>query len=248
MSGVKREKRVSGAMLSLLLAALVYFSGCKHQPELLVIDDNGGGGGTDTTWVNPDPCDPDSVYFVNTILPLLSSSCAKEGCHDAITHEEGVRMYDYQNIMEEVEAGNPFDSKLVEVITDTDPDKMMPPPSEGGPLSQEQIDLIITWIAQGANNNQCTADCDPGMAITYSGVILPIVENACQGCHSGSNPSGNLTLTSYAQIAGIANSGALMHSLLGTNGYSVMPQNTTGLPQCMIDQFQVWVDDGAPEN
>ena len=84
------------------------FSACKHHPD--TIDDNSGGngggngdGGSDTIVIpNLHPCDSDSVYFVNTIQPLLNSMCAVPECHDAITAEDNVILTDYAHIMQQV--------------------------------------------------------------------------------------------------------------------------------------------------
>lgn len=231
-----------------VIFALSMIASCKHHPDILPIADNGGGVviPPDTVIINPDPCDPDTVYFTNTILPLLNSSCAISNCHDQITHEDGVRLYDYSHIMQQVTPGNPNNSDLYDVITDNDPDNIMPP-SPYSALTSDQISLIRTWILQGAKNNSCTEDCDP-TAFSFSQNILPIVQLTCNGCHSGSNPSGNLSLTTYDQIKTVALDGRLMHSLNGTNGYSIMPDNTAGLPSCNKTQFQNWVNAGAPNN
>jgi len=227
---------------------LIMIASCQHHPDTLPI--LGGGGGTidppDTLIINPDPCDLDTVYFTNTILPLLNSSCAVADCHDAITHEDNVRLYDYSNIMQQVTPGNTGNSDLYDVITDNDPDNIMPP-SPYNSLSSEQIGLIATWIQQGAKNNSCTADCDPA-GFSFAQNIAPTIELACTGCHSGSNPSGSLSLTTYEQIKNIALDGRLMHSLNGTSGYTIMPDNTLGLPECNKTQFQNWVNAGAPNN
>jgi hypothetical protein len=247
---MKNKTHISRSIGLIVLMGLAIIPGCKHTPPFVEIIDDGGGGPPDTTWVNPDPCDPDSVYFYNTILPLLVSNCALEACHDAVDPEEDVELYDYAHIMQEVDPGDPWNSEIVEAITESDPDKIMPPlpPDGNGPLDQADIDLIVQWIQQGAEDNECVADCDPNAAVTYSGTIYPIIDNACQGCHSGTNPEGGLSLVTYAQISANALSGDLMNSLLGTNGFSLMPDNTTGIPQCNIDQIAAWIDAGAPEN
>lgn len=222
---------------------------CQHHPDILPFTGNNGGGTVippDTLIINPSPCDEDTVYFTNTILPLLNSSCAISNCHDAITQEDGVRLYDYAGIMQQVTPGSLGNSDLYEVITENDPDDIMPP-SPYSALSSEQIGLIATWIQQGAKNNSCTEDCNPE-AFSFSQNIAPTIELACSGCHSGSNPSGNLTLDTYDQIRAVALDGRLMHSLNGTNGYSIMPDNTLGLPDCNKNQFQNWVNAGAPNN
>jgi hypothetical protein len=225
-------------LLFFVITAVTAF-GCKHQPETpqIVVDDSGGGNN------NPHPCDPDTVYFTNDILPLLVSSCAMPNCHDAVTHAEGVRLYDYAHIIQQVEPGNPDGSDLYDELFDG-----MPPADAGGPLSATEKDMIRRWIEQGALNNGCIQDCDPNAAITFSAVVWPVVENNCTGCHSGNSPSAGISLTSYSSVYMQVLNGNLMNSLNGTNGVSLMPDNTSGLPACQIEQFQAWVDAGAPNN
>jgi hypothetical protein len=230
-----------------LTAAMIV--ACKHQPELTdVIDDSGGNGNPDTLIVNPDPCDPDSVYFQTQVLPILVSNCAMEDCHDAITAEDGIQLDSYLALMNSdiVDPGDPGNSDFIEVLTETGND-LMPPTDAGGPLSADQIALLTQWVAQGAVNNSCTPDCDPTQ-FSYAVNLEPVIELACEGCHSGANPSGGVSLTNYNEVRATALDGSLMHSLFGTGGYSIMPDNTLGLPECNITQFQLWVNAGAPNN
>ena len=243
------NRRILNIVGFVTIISLLTIASCKHHPDVFPVTGGNGGGvinPPDTIIIDPDPCDPDTVYFTNTILPLLNSNCAISDCHDAITHEDDVRLYDYSHIMEQVTAGSLSNSDLYEVITENDPDNIMPP-SPYNALTSEQIGLIATWIQQGAKNNSCIADCDP-TSFSFAQNIAPIVELTCSGCHSGTNPSGSLTLATYDQIKTIALDGRLMHSLNGTNGYSIMPDNSTGLPECNKTQFQNWVDAGAPNN
>jgi hypothetical protein len=235
-------------MKKLTLAALtltILFAACKHQPDNTVLTGNGntdnGGGGTVVT--NPHPCDPDTVYFVNDILPLIISSCAMPQCHDAISHRDGVRLYDYATIIDYVTPGSPNNSELYTVLFDG-----MPPASSGGALSSAEKQMIRTWILQGGLNNSCIEDCDPNATVTFSGVLWPIVQANCTGCHSGSNPGGGVSLTNYTTVYNSCVNGNFMNSLTATNGVSIMPAGTGGLPSCQIDQFQSWVDAGAPNN
>jgi hypothetical protein len=234
-------------------SALLFIASCKHHPDEIANNGDGNGNGNiipnppDTVVIiNNDPCDPDTVYFQNTILPLLISNCAMPDCHDAISHAEGVRLYDYSHIMQQVQPGSLNQSDLWNAVTETGGD-MMPPADTGGPLSPEQMQAIQTWILQGAKNNSCTEDCDP-TAGSFATNVMPIIELTCNGCHGGSNPSGNLSLETYDQVKASALDGSLMNSLHGINGVSLMPDNTTGLPDCYISQIQNWVNAGAPNN
>jgi len=74
------------------------------------------------------------------------------------------------------------------------------------------------------------------------------VQLHCQGCHSGSQPDGGISLTNYTEVKTVADNGLLMSALNGTNGSPLMPYNTLGLPDCYKSQFQTWVDAGAPNN
>ena len=232
----------------IVLAAI--FVACKHHPDPAdLLTGGGGGGGTDPLpWVNPDPCDPDSVYFTNTIAPLLNSYCGSSSCHDANNPEEGISVASYNAIMNEngfVHPGNASQSELIEVLFEPMSEDDHMPPSDEPQLTSDQIALITTWINQGALNNSCTADCDTAMVPTFSGFVSPLITAACVGCHDNSNPDGDLTLLTYDQIATIALDGSLMSSLTGSNGYTIMPDNTTGIPQCQIDLIQEWIDAGA---
>jgi len=216
-----------------------------------------------TKWVNDTtfntgsggiPCDPDTAYFQNDVLPLLISSCGIAGCHDEATAEGEVILTSYYYVMQtaDVEPFEPWESDIIEVINDSDPDDRMPPPP-APVLSQDQKDMIYDWIAQGALNNYCEVeDCD-SVNVTFSGQVFPIIQNSCYGCHSGSNPSGGISLTNHSQVAAVGgispgNAGSLLGSITWAYGNSAMPKNGSQLSDCDIAQIRKWIDDGMPDN
>lgn len=225
-------KKYTTLFFGLILMTLV---SCKHEPP----------PDLDGTWA--ESCNPDTVYFGNTILPLLVSNCGMSGCHDEASHKDGIIVTDYYSLMNSdiIDIGNANNSDLIEAITENDPDDIMPPPPSA-PLTTEQINAIRTWINQGAKFNNCVG-CDT-LNYTFNAYILPIIQTNCSGCHSGGSPYANLSLTNYSQIVSTVNDGSLMHSLHGTGGYSIMPKNTSGLQSCKITQIQKWINDGAPNN
>lgn len=206
----------------------------------------------DTVFVNPPggiPCHPDTVYFENTILPLLISSCAVAGCHDASSQTAGVNLTTYPAIIQTggVKPFNPDGSDLYEVITEDDPDKRMPPPPRN-PLTQNQIQTVYRWIMQGALNNRCNpADCDT-INVTFSGTIWPIIQGRCYGCHSGSSPSGGVSLQNHQDIAMVAVSGRLLGAVKHQPGYAPMPPSGPQLTNCQINQIKKWIENGTPNN
>jgi hypothetical protein len=221
---------------------------CKHDPVYPEFTEGNGNGNNDTTGNNTgNPCHPDTVYFERDILPIMQSTCAQPGCHDAITQQDGVRLTDYASVMAtgKIEPGNPDDSELYEVIVDPDPDDRMPPPPNAA-MPSEQVAAIRKWIEQGAQNLSCDdEECDT-TNITYSNTIESIVSMHCLGCHNDANPLGGLSLQGYDKVVTVANDGRLMGTITHEAGYPAMPKNGMMLSDCKISQIQTWIDNGLP--
>lgn len=209
---------------------------CKHDP---LIDP--------TQHTVSDDCDPDTVYFVNDVLPLIISNCTDEsGCHNE-DGEEVEALTSYEEIMNSGYV-NPFDpneSEMIEKITDDGDDRMPPPPDTQ--LSAPQIDLLITWIDQGAMNNECSGGCDT-TNVSYSGTIAFTMATYCNGCHSGGAPSAGIDLTTYSGVAAIAEDGSLLGTIQHEAGWVSMPYGGTWLPDCKIDEIRFWVENGYPND
>lgn len=223
-----------------VLLILVTIVACRHYPQELAIDP-GGGGGTE-------PCDPNKIYFQQQVLPILISNCTLSGCHDDASHEEGVILTTYLKVMTtgDINPGSPQNSELYEVITDTDPDKRMPPPPRS-PLSPDQITIIRQWIQQGALNLSCASICDTAV-FTYSGAVKPLMTTKCQGCHSGGAASGGIDLSSFNGVKSVATNGSLWGAINHLSGFTAMPQNGAKLSDCEIEQIRKWIDSGSPNN
>lgn len=133
------------------------------------------------TYVNPRAC------FQRDILPVLLSNCAISGCHDAVTAKEEYRFNNYTNTLKAVNISNPSGSKLYDVITENNPEDVMPPPPYNR-LSDIQIDSILAWITYGALDEFCGIACDTVSVMSFTSDIWPVIENSCKGCHSGGSP------------------------------------------------------------
>ena len=222
------------------ILVLISISACKHQPIIV------GNPDPDPDSTNI-PCDPDTVYFENDIFPILQASCAYAGCHDAATSQNGVNLTTYFSIIQtgDIKAGNPNGSDLYEVITENDPDKRMPPPPKN-PLSAAQTQLIFTWIQQGAKNNKCD-DCDT-TDVSYAQNIVPLLNQNCVICHSGTNPQAGLSLTNLAEVQGAVTYKNLIQRVRHETGYPVMPPSGVKISDCNIRQLELWIQDGMPDN
>jgi mono/diheme cytochrome c family protein len=198
----------------------------------------------DTTSQPPDYVNPHSC-FSRDILPILVSNCALAGCHNAATHAEGYVFEGYSTTVRAVRPGIPAESKLYEVITTLSGENRMPPsPLER--LSSAEIDSIAAWIRYGALDEFCGETCDTINPVKFSATILPVVQKFCTGCHSGTAPGGGIRLENYANVSAVASGGILMNALKG-NGIPKMPPAGT-LSSCKIRQFDMWINDGYPNN
>ncbi len=95
------------------------------------------------------------VSFADDVTPILNQNCVE--CHGAggppIVLEAGLNLTSYENVMKGsefgtiVEAGNTDDSLLLLMIEEGDM------PADGDQLSDDDINTIRMWIAEGAENN-----------------------------------------------------------------------------------------------
>ena len=100
---------------------------------------------------------PPAVDFNRDIRPLLSDRCF--ACHgpDAAKRQAGLRLDTPEGAAAEsaggvraVVPGDALASALVERVTTSDPDLVMPPPHVGKPVTAAEADLLRRWIAGGA--------------------------------------------------------------------------------------------------
>ena len=222
--------------LSVAIVGAVLIGACKHDVSYPA---------PSNTPIRSFNCSSDTVYFQNEILPIIVSNCAMSGCHDSHSAREGIVLTDYMSIINSdvIHRGKPNKSELVDVLTETGEDLM--PPSPCSALSADLIAKIEKWISQGAINNQCM-ECDSTLS-SFSAGVWPIVQTNCQGCHSQATSQNSYHVyNNYQDI--IDDSSAFWNSILGTNGYSIMPQNSTGLDDCKIKVIRNWFEAGAPNN
>lgn len=91
------------------------------------------------------------VSFSEQVMPILQSRCVE--CHGNQSAELGLNMETYEGLMAGsdygtvIEAGSIEGSLLVDMIESGDM------PEEGDPVPPEELELIKTWILEGAKNN-----------------------------------------------------------------------------------------------
>jgi cytochrome c553 len=205
------------------LPLLMYTQGCKHQPVVFLTAEDS------------------AICFERDILPIFVSSCAKSGCHDAITRKEGLVLNSFNGIKAAgLKPGNPADSKVYEEANG----RMGA--ARYGNLTAEQKLLIKKWILLGAKNTtNCPVTCDSSQ-YKYSANIKPMIDKYCAGCHTYPNASGSVDLSSYAGVAASVVGGKLLNSLKASSNW--MPKGGNKLSDCQIAQFEKWINAGAPNN
>lgn len=257
---MKTNKKTIGIISLLIITTMVFITMCKHDGIPLYIKKAGIAPKDTTHTTNPPPVNPpgpiygsshdtikDSICFAEEILPIIISNCAnKPGCHTANAGGEPNALLNYSDVMQYVHVGNPPQSNLYQSITGNGQDIM--PPYGNTTLTAAQIQLIYNWILPGAKNNiDCGMGCDTTV-FTYSGAINVTLQNYCIGCHSGSSPSGNVSLVTYSNVVTVVNNGKLWGSINQLIGYHAMPVNGNKLDNCRIRQIKKWINAGALNN
>lgn len=235
---------IVGFVASIVILTGILWS-CEHDPfpipdpPIEVNPDNAfGGASIDCNYVG--------VCFESSVLPIFVSACAKSGCHDAVTREEGFNLSSYANIIRKgIVPGNANESKLYKVTKETGGDRM--PPYPDSPLTIAQKDSIAKWINEGAKNTvKCNCSCD-STQYTYAATIAPLLANYCVGCHSPSSLGGNIDLSTYTGVKATVTSNRLEGSVQHEPGFSAMPKGNK-LSDCQITQISKWIVSGAPNN
>ena len=92
------------------------------------------------------------------------------------------------------------------------------------------------------------SSCDTAN-VTFSGTIVPILNNNCYSCHSNSTAArngNNIPLQNYADV--VARAASVIGSIKHTGSYSPMPKNGGFIKTCSISQFDIWVKKGMLNN
>ena len=92
-----------------------------------------------------------------------------------------------------------------------------------------------------------TLECETAN-VTYSEVVLQLLEDNCLVCHSAAANFGNINLEGYDNVKKRVDDGLLIGAIRHEAGFSPMPQGAPQLVECNIEKIEAWIADGAPEN
>ena len=116
-------------------------------------------------------------------------------------------------------------------------------------LAGLSLGLIVYSCEYDNEEDLYGAECDL-TTVTYSQTIAPLVTQHCMdiACHGGQATESGYPFATYDGLKAVVDNSRLMGALKHQSGFSFMPKNTASLPDCDIQKFQKWVDDGAPNN
>jgi hypothetical protein len=83
---------------------------------------------------------------------------------------------------------------------------------------------------------------------SYSQQVVPVLNQYCYSCHTGSYPSGGIQMGSYLSDKALGQNGKLTGTIRHFPGYIPMPQGMPKLNNCAIESIQRWIDNGMLNN
>ncbi len=111
-----------------------------------------------------------AVDFQTRVQPIFAKHCVD--CHGPDKQKSRLRLDTPQNILKGGNSGEPVllpgrsaESHLIQLVTSADPDEMMP--AKGERLSAEQIELLKSWIDQGAQMPGVDVASAPAISTDY---------------------------------------------------------------------------------
>lgn len=90
-------------------------------------------------------------------------------------------------------------------------------------------------------------ECDTA-DINFIGTIEPMLAGNCLSCHSNSNApnfGNNLAIEDYQDVVNLQQ--AILGAIKHEPPYSPMPKNGNKLNNCLIRQFEIWVENDFPQ-
>jgi mono/diheme cytochrome c family protein len=96
-----------------------------------------------------------------------------------------------------------------------------------------------------AANGVCT---DSTGTVSYTQKVVPMLQQYCYSCHTGSFPSGNALMGTYIADKAMAQNGTLYGTINHSTGFSPMPKGMPKMTACQISTIKKWIDAGMINN
>ena len=215
------------------------------------------------------------VSFETEVAPIIKDKCVR--CHDANRASNNLRLDTYANMGRGGRSGplliprNPARSLLLARVTVEGAARM---PKGGDKLSDDEIDILVRWVAGGAGFDgddmqapigQSTVPKKPEIkvvradgseTVSFKDDVAPWMVNVCMGCHSGNNARGGYNITTFKQLLEGGETGNTIVPGDPDNSYIVdlvlrqdplkMPAgNQTRIKRSQAVALETWIKEGA---
>ena len=226
----------------------------------------------------------EAIDFDRHVLPILEERC--NSCHHApfdrsgrlVNPKASLRFDSFAEVMKgnldgPVIVPNDLEkSRLYSVLNlPEDNDLFMPP--KGGPMNQEQKDVIKRWIEEGAQPSKNTVSATkggipaPDEPVSFTNHILPLLEKRCLNCHGEPyvkngrtiKPTAGLQLDTYEMVMKGNLDGTIVSSgdptvstlyqvvILPDDDPELMPPKGDPLTEDERTMIKRWILEGAGE-
>ncbi len=219
------------------------------------------------------PANQQGMSFSNDVAPIFVEQCLE--CHSGGTPRAGLDLSTFTGWKRGgvggvlLVPGAPDNSRLMARLQVNDPQHRMPRGKNA--LPAESIKAIATWINEGARfdgANEQTALAELAKpkpmveipqpkgteTVSFTKDIAPFMVRLCMNCHSGNNPRGGLSLTTFENMLVGGDSGAVivpgkreesrLFRLTGGLENPRMPQNDSRLTRENYEHLVKWFDEG----
>ena len=90
-------------------------------------------------------------------------------------------------------------------------------------------------------------ECDT-VNVNFIGTVEPMLAANCLACHSNANAAtfgNNLAIEDYQDVVNLQQ--AILGAIKHEPPYSPMPKNGNKLNNCLIRQFEIWIENDFPQ-
>lgn len=229
-----------------VLALSMSFVQCSTEDYSPIDSETDSGIGTDTgsgNQTNPSG----TVTYLGNVKPILDQLCVS--CHGSVSPKDGLNISTYTL------AKNKID-KIIKSMDGSSDDDIMPP---SGKVSNDLIQTLRDWKSDGLLEGTTSASGDGTgsgtggggtgggtTTVSYVSTIEPILRQQCTACHGASNPSGNLSLTTYLQAKNSIDITITRIDL--QNGQAGVMPTAGRMSAANIQAFKDWKAQGLLEN
>ncbi|MDQ3101312.1 MAG: hypothetical protein M3R08_07990 [Bacteroidota bacterium] len=111
---------------------------------------------------------------------------------------------------------------------------------------RHEVDEVVPAMINSHVEVVMAPPCDP-ITVTYSGTIIPIIQQHCTTCHSG---PVTISFSTYSGLFAVAQDGRLAASIQQLPEAIPMPPGgpQNKLAHCEFQAILTWIEAGSPDN